>query len=76
MKSAVKAIEKNNGQAIPTIKPWNMELVEDKMNMVKDVNPVAIAMDIDAAGLPFLKNLQPPAGSKNVQELKDRKSVV
>ena len=70
MKSAVKAIEKNNGQAIPTIKPWNMELVEDKMNMVKDVNPVAIAMDIDAAGLPFLKNLQPPAGSKNVQELK------
>lgn len=26
-------------------------------------------MDIDAAGLPFLKNLTPPAGSKNVEEL-------
>ena len=29
----------------------------------------AAAMDIDAAGLPFLKNLTPPAGSKNVEEL-------
>ena len=28
-------------------------------------------MDIDAAGLPFLKNLQPPAGSKTVAELKE-----
>ena len=27
-------------------------------------------MDIDAAGLPFLKNMQPPAGSKTVEELK------
>ncbi len=28
-------------------------------------------MDIDAAGLPFLKNLTPPAGSKTVEELKE-----
>jgi 4-hydroxymandelate oxidase len=27
-------------------------------------------MDIDAAGLPFLKNLTPPAGSKTVEELR------
>ena len=26
-------------------------------------------MDVDAAGLPFLKNMTPPAGSKNVKEL-------
>ena len=26
-------------------------------------------MDVDAAGLPFLKNFQPPAGSKSVEEL-------
>ena len=30
----------------------------------------AVAMDIDAAGLPFLKNMQPPAGSKTVEELR------
>ena len=28
-------------------------------------------MDIDAAGLPFLQNLNPPAGSKSVDELKE-----
>jgi len=28
-------------------------------------------MDTDAAGLPFLKNLQPPAGSKTVDELRE-----
>ena len=27
-------------------------------------------MDIDAAGLPFLQNLNPPAGSKSVEELR------
>lgn len=27
-------------------------------------------MDIDAAGLPFLKNMEPPAGSKTVEELR------
>ena len=31
----------------------------------------AVAMDIDAAGLPFLKNLTPPAGSKTVEELRE-----
>ena len=28
-----------------------------------------VAMDIDAAGLPFLKDLNPPAGSKTVEQL-------
>ena len=28
-------------------------------------------MDIDAAGLPFLKNMTPPAGSKTVAELRE-----
>ena len=30
----------------------------------------AVAMDIDAAGLPFLKNMTPPAGGKSVDELR------
>jgi len=38
--------------------------------MVKPADPFAIAMDIDGAGLPFLKNMTPPAGSKTVAELK------
>lgn len=70
MESAAKAIEKYQGMGIPTIKPWNMELVQQKLELVKKSNPIAIAMDIDAAGLPFLKNLTPPAGSKTVDELR------
>lgn len=69
MEGALKAIGAA-GSGIPTIKPWNMELIHEKLNAAKAVNPIAVAMDIDAAGLPFLKNMQPPAGSKTVDELK------
>ena len=37
---------------------------------MQEAEPFAIAMDIDAAGLPFLQGLTPPAGSKSVEELK------
>ena len=30
---------------------------------------LVVAMDIDAAGLPFLQNMNPPAGAKSVEEL-------
>ena len=69
MKAASLAIQKVNGLAIPTIKPWNKEIIMEKMELVKDA--IAIAMDIDAAGLPFLKNMTPPAGSKSVAEMKE-----
>ena len=65
------ASKKNGGCGVPTIKPWNMETIQQKMDLVKQADPFAIAMDIDAAGLPFLKNLTPPAGSKTVAELKE-----
>ena len=53
------------------IKPWNIDLVREKAELVGAADPIAVAMDIDAAGLPFLKNLTPPAGSKTVDELKE-----
>ena len=70
MEGAVDAIKNSGGCGIPTVKPWNMELVHKKMDLVNTGSPLAVAMDIDAAGLPFLKNMQPPAGSKTVAELK------
>ena len=70
MTGALDAIAKNGGCGVPTIKPWNMELIHEKLEAAKAANAFAIAMDIDAAGLPFLKNMQPPAGSKSVAELK------
>ena len=70
LEGTAQALAKNGGRGVPTVKPWNMELVREKLALVKAANPFAIAMDIDAAGLPFLKNMQPPAGSKTVEELK------
>lgn len=69
MVAATKAIKKASGFGIPTVKPWNIETIREKMALVKDAGAFAVAMDIDAAGLPFLKNLTPPAGSKSVEEL-------
>ena len=56
MMAATEAIKKAGGLGIPT---------------VKDAGAFAAAMDIDAAGLPFLKNFNPPAGSKSVEELRE-----
>lgn len=71
MEAAVNAIGENHGAGVTTIKPWNQELVMQKMDMAKKSGAWAIAMDIDGAGLPFLKDLTPPAGSKTVEQLKE-----
>ena len=71
IEAASSALAKAGGKGVPTIKPWNIDLIRQKFDMVKPSGPIAIAMDIDAAGLPFLKNLTPPAGSKTVEELKE-----
>lgn len=70
MKAATAAIKAKGGAGIPTVKPWNADTVHEKMELVKDAGAFAVAMDVDAAGLPFLKNMTPPAGSKSVEELK------
>lgn len=69
MKAAAKAISSVGGKGIPTVKPWNLETIEEKMKLVKEAGAFAVAMDVDAAGLPFLKNMNPPAGRKTVEEL-------
>ena len=71
MIAATKAIRNADGVGIPTVKPWNIETIRDKIKLVKESGAFAVAMDIDAAGLPFLKNLTPPAGSKTVEELRE-----
>ena len=69
--AAAKAIGENEGKGIPTVKPWDKETVFAKLDAAKASGAKAFAMDIDAAGLPFLKGLNPPAGPKTVEELKE-----
>jgi len=69
--STCAAIGSCGGHGIPTVKPWDRDTLFTKLDKAKAVDPIAIAMDIDAAGLPFLQNLTPPAGSKTVEELRE-----
>ena len=69
MKVACEAIAASDGVGVPTVKPWNLETIEGKMELVKASGSFAVAMDVDAAGLPFLKGMNPPAGGKTVEKL-------
>ena len=71
MIGATQNIKENDGIGVPTIKPWTKEMVVEKLKLAKEAGALAIAMDIDAAGLPFLKGFVPPAGRNNVEELKE-----
>ncbi|MEE0697438.1 MAG: alpha-hydroxy-acid oxidizing protein [Oscillospiraceae bacterium] len=70
MKRSAAAMAKVGGIGIPTIKPWNNEAVFEKLDVLNELGIFAAAMDIDGAGLPFLKAMNPNAGSKPVADLK------
>ena len=69
--AAARAIGRSGGTGIPTVKPWDRDTLFAKLDAAKAAGARVFAMDIDAAGLPFLKGLTPPAGSKTVDELRE-----
>ena len=69
MAAACNAIKRAGGIGIPTVKPWGPETLTEKFAFVKDSGAFACAMDVDGAGLPFLKKLNTSAGSKSTEEL-------
>ena len=69
MEAASAAVRKAGGMGIPTVKPWSGQVLRDKLRLVQESDSFAVAMDVDAAGLPFLKNMEPPAGRKSTEEL-------
>ncbi len=69
MEAGLSAIAAENGIGIPTIKPWDMQTVEQKIDQANNAGAFAIAMDIDAAGLPFLRGNASSAGRKSPEEL-------
>lgn len=69
--AAARAIGENGGRGIPTVKPWDRDTLFAKLDAAKASGARVFAMDIDAAGLPFLKGLTPPAGPKTAAELRE-----
>ncbi len=71
MQNAAKDMAAIGGTGIPTIKPWNKEFVFEKLDVLNELGIFAAAMDVDGAGLPFLKAMNPNAGSKSVEEMRE-----
>lgn len=71
MQNAAKDMAAIGGMGIPTIKPWNKEFVFEKLDVLNELGIFAAAMDVDGAGLPFLKAMNPNAGSKSVEEMRE-----
>lgn len=65
----IEAIYELEGWGIPTIKPWGLEEVLKKAKMTEASGAVAIAMDIDAAGLSILAAQGKPVAPMSVETL-------
>ena len=71
MLSSVEDMKKVGGIGCPVIKPWNKEAVFEKLDVLNANGIFAAGMDVDGAGLPFLKAMNPNAGSKSVDEMRE-----
>ena len=67
----LKAISEVGGWGIPTIKPWKKDEVLRKIKIAEEAGAIAIAMDVDAAGLSILAAAGKPVAPKSVEELKE-----
>ena len=67
----LSVIGANNGIGIPTIKPWKNEEIIKKIKMAEENGAIAVAIDIDAAGLVVLGMLGKPVATKSIEELKE-----
>ena len=65
-----QAVNDHNGKGIVTIKPWVKEGVDARIEAIKDMQFMAVAMDVDAAGLPLLRAGKTPVENKNVEKLR------
>ena len=64
---AVKALKAHKG--IPFIKPWEGKELYEKLDRVMDCKPVAVGMDVDAAGLVTLRKMGRPVTPMSTGEL-------
>lgn len=67
----VAAIKKADGCGVATVKPWANEVMVEKIRLAEEAGAFAIASDIDASGLALIKNANPPARAKSIEDLKD-----
>lgn len=67
----LRAVEEAGGYGIPTIKPWEKEEIMHKLKSSEEKGALAVAMDVDAAGLSILAAAGKPVSPKTVEDLKE-----
>lgn len=68
--STMPAVDAGGGVAIPTIKPWGESEVISRIRLAEEHGAMAIAMDIDSAGLVNLALLGKPVFPKGAASLR------
>ena len=69
-KTIAAVSEEGNGLAIPTMKPWEKSGVDERLNLLAETNTIALACDVDAAGLVFLRNTNPRITNFSIDDIK------
>lgn len=65
-----KAMASVDDRAIITMKPWVKEGIDLRLDLIKDLRYACLAMDIDSAGLPLLRNSEIPVENKSIEGLR------
>lgn len=71
----LKAVNELGVAAIPTLKPWKLELVAKRMKSVGESSAAAVAMDIDSAGLPHSSTSIEPVMAKSPSDIRRIKEM-
>ncbi len=66
----LKHIKENAGLGVPTIKPWEFDVIEKKMELVHQSGAIAVAMDIDAGTLPLIRKSGATLLTRGTEELR------
>ena len=66
---ALEASSMHEGVGIPTINPFQVESILEKLELVNAAKPVAVSVVIDSVGLPHAGQRANRLGSKTVEEL-------
>ncbi len=69
-------IDELDGWGIPTMKPWQKVGIDQRLSHIKEKKCIALAMDIDSAGLPLLRSSEVKVENKSIDALKTIKSTV
>lgn len=67
--TAVEVIGKTGLPAVPTIKPWRCDKAAALIAKAEEAGAVAVAMDIDAPGIPHFRNSAAYPGLRTLSEI-------